>query len=62
MIKVENLQRWVRDYRANYKQSLKVLEYAKKVNPSLITKSSLMLVSILLFLFIFILQGTWRER
>jgi len=40
---VEDLQRWVRDYRAGYKQSLSVLEHAKKVKPTLITKSSLML-------------------
>jgi len=40
---VEGLQRWVRDHRASYKQSLSVLERAKKVNPSLITKSSIML-------------------
>jgi len=40
---VEGLQAWVRDRRANYKQSLSVLEHAKKVNPSLVTKSSLML-------------------
>uniref|UniRef100_A0A6B2LBN2 Lipoyl synthase, mitochondrial n=1 Tax=Arcella intermedia TaxID=1963864 RepID=A0A6B2LBN2_9EUKA len=40
---VDDLQRWVRDYRANYKQSLKVLEHAKKTNPTKITKTSLML-------------------
>jgi lipoic acid synthetase len=40
---VEELQRWVRDYRAGYKQSLSVLEHAKKERPDLITKSSLML-------------------
>eukprot|EP01122_Echinamoeba_exundans_P002403 TRINITY_DN12347_c0_g1_i1.p1 TRINITY_DN12347_c0_g1~~TRINITY_DN12347_c0_g1_i1.p1 ORF type:complete len:386 (-),score=58.12 TRINITY_DN12347_c0_g1_i1:18-1175(-) len=40
---VEPLQRWVRDYRASYKQSLSVLEHAKKINPSLVTKSSIML-------------------
>lgn len=40
---VESLQRWVRDYRAGYKQSLFVLEHAKVVNPTLVTKSSLML-------------------
>lgn len=40
---VDSLQRWVRDHRANYKQSLSVLEHAKKVNPKLITKTSLML-------------------
>lgn len=40
---VEGLQRWVRDRRASYSQSLKVLEHAKKVTPSLITKSSIML-------------------
>lgn len=40
---VASLQRWVRDRRANYKQSLSVLEHAKKVNPNLITKTSIML-------------------
>jgi len=40
---VEGLQKWVRDRRANYQQSLSVLEHAKKVKPSLITKSSIML-------------------
>jgi lipoyl synthase len=46
---VERLQRRVRDYRAGYKQSLKVLELAKlsfqgdKAAKKLITKTSLML-------------------
>jgi lipoic acid synthetase len=40
---VERLQRRVRDYRANYKQSLFVLEQAKKSVPTLVTKTSLML-------------------
>jgi len=40
---VESLQRWVRDRRANYKQSLSVLQRAKEVNPNLLTKSSIML-------------------
>ncbi|OLY80492.1 Lipoyl synthase, mitochondrial [Smittium mucronatum] len=40
---VKELQRVARDYRANYEQSLKVLEHAKKFNPKLITKTSLML-------------------
>lgn len=40
---VASLQRWVRDRRANYKQSLSVLEHAKKSNPNLITKTSIML-------------------
>jgi lipoic acid synthetase len=40
---VENLQRWVRDYRAGYDQSLSVLRHAKATVPSLLTKSSLML-------------------
>ena len=35
--------RLVRDPRANYKQSLSVLEHAKTVKPSLVTKSSIML-------------------
>ncbi|KAJ1674265.1 hypothetical protein EV182_003634, partial [Spiromyces aspiralis] len=40
---VEALQRYVRDYRAGYKQSLFTLEHAKKVHPTLLTKSSIML-------------------
>lgn len=46
---VERLQRRVRDYRANYKQSLKVLEHAKVVGRNqregkgIVTKTSLML-------------------
>jgi hypothetical protein len=45
---VERLQRRVRDYRANYKQSLSVLEHAKKCTTDgngkgLVTKTSLML-------------------
>ncbi|RHY41009.1 hypothetical protein DYB30_011268 [Aphanomyces astaci] len=40
---VERLQRRVRDYRANYGQSLAVLELAKAAQPSLITKTSIML-------------------
>ena len=40
---VERLQRKVRDVRANYKQSLSVLENVKKMNPNIYTKSSIML-------------------
>lgn len=40
---VERLQKKVRDHRANYKQSLKVLENAKKLNQKIYTKSSIML-------------------
>ena len=40
---VERLSSQVRDPRANYQQSLSVLEFVKKQNPSLYTKSSLML-------------------
>lgn len=40
---VEALQRVVRDYRANFKQSLAVLSEAKRAKPGLITKTSLML-------------------
>lgn len=40
---VEALQRVVRDYRAGYKQSLSVLQHVKKVKPSMITKTSIML-------------------
>lgn len=40
---VERLTPSIRDRRAGYKQSLGVLEMAKKIKPSLITKSSIML-------------------
>lgn len=40
---VERLQKFVRDPRANYKQSLSTLEHAKKVQPGLYTKTSIML-------------------
>lgn len=40
---VERLQGVVRDRRAGYKQSLKVLERAKEVAPQVVTKTSLML-------------------
>ncbi len=39
---VERLQRKVRDPRAGYSQSLKVLENVKKLNPKIYTKSSIM--------------------
>jgi lipoic acid synthetase len=40
---VERLQSKVRDRRANYRQSLRVLEMVKEMEPSIYTKSSLML-------------------
>ena len=40
---VERLQKKVRDARANYNQSLSVLENVKKLNPKIHTKSSIML-------------------
>lgn len=40
---VERLQKKIRDPRANYWQSLKVLENVKKMNPGIYTKSSIML-------------------
>lgn len=40
---VERLQRYVRDKRAGYEQSLRVLAHAKESNPSVYTKTSLML-------------------
>lgn len=40
---VERLQRTARDPRANYRQSLHVLETVKKLDPSIYTKSSIML-------------------
>nr|XP_057944629.1 lipoyl synthase, mitochondrial [Doryrhamphus excisus] len=40
---VRELQRHVRDPRANFDQSLSVLKHAKKVNPSVLTKTSIML-------------------
>jgi len=40
---VERLQKYIRDHRAGYRQSLDVLVYAKECNPNLFTKTSLML-------------------
>eukprot|EP01135_Chromosphaera_perkinsii_P004138 Nk52_evm45s270 gene=Nk52_evmTU45s270 len=40
---VEDMQMYVRDRRANYKQSMDVLIHAKKSNPKILTKTSLML-------------------
>ena len=40
---VRRLQKYVRDHRAGYEQSLSVLRHAKTTNPSLYTKTSLML-------------------
>lgn len=40
---VKRLQRYVRDKRANYEQSLAVLQAAKRANPKVYTKTSLML-------------------
>ena len=40
---VRRLQPYVRDHRAGYDQSLSVLRHAKSVNPSIYTKTSLML-------------------
>lgn len=40
---VERLQKFVRDVRAGYQQSLSTLEHAKKVQPGLYTKTSIML-------------------
>ncbi len=40
---VERLQKKVRDPRANYNQSLSVLESVKKLNPKIYTKSAIML-------------------
>lgn len=40
---VRQLQRHVRDPRANFDQSLSVLRHAKAVNPSVLTKTSIML-------------------
>lgn len=40
---VEELTPLIRDRRASFRQSLKVLEYAKKTFPHLVTKSSLLL-------------------
>ncbi|XP_036438971.1 lipoyl synthase, mitochondrial [Colossoma macropomum] len=40
---VRELQRYVRDPRANFDQSLSVLRHAKKVKPSVLTKTSIML-------------------
>jgi len=40
---IERLTPFVRDPRAKYRQSLKVLEHVKKVHPNLVTKTSIML-------------------
>ncbi|KAM7435343.1 hypothetical protein ABFA07_014732 [Porites harrisoni] len=40
---VDRLQLLVRDPRANYKQSLEVLKHVKRIQPNMVTKSSLML-------------------
>ncbi|GAU91439.1 hypothetical protein RvY_03690 [Ramazzottius varieornatus] len=40
---VDRLQKFVRDPRAGYQQTLSVLRHAKETNPSLLTKSSVML-------------------
>ena len=40
---IERLQKKVRDFRANYRQSLEVLNNVKKLNPKIYTKSSIML-------------------
>ncbi|CAD2102326.1 lipoyl synthase, putative [Plasmodium vinckei lentum] len=40
---VKRLQKYVRDKRANYEQSLFVLKTAKEINPNLYTKTSIML-------------------
>jgi lipoic acid synthetase len=40
---VRRLQKYVRDHRAGYDQSLSVLKHAKVINPKLYTKTSLML-------------------
>ena len=40
---VKRLQKYVRDIRAGYEQSLSVLKHAKEVNPQVYTKTSLML-------------------
>ncbi|RIA80249.1 hypothetical protein C1645_800389 [Glomus cerebriforme] len=40
---VESLTSCIRDRRATFRQSLNVLEHAKKIKPSLITKTSIML-------------------
>ncbi|MFH2020170.1 MAG: lipoyl synthase [archaeon] len=40
---VERLQKKVRDARANYSQSLSVLRNAKEINPTILTKTSIML-------------------
>ena len=43
LITFSSLLRHVRDPRANFDQSLSVLKHAKKVKPSLLTKTSIML-------------------
>jgi lipoic acid synthetase len=40
---VQNLQKYVRDRKAGFDQSLSVLKHAKTTKPSLLTKTSMML-------------------
>ena len=40
---VERLTPFVRDPRAKYRQTLSVLKHAKEIDPSLVTKTSIML-------------------
>ncbi len=40
---VERLQKQIRDPRAGYKQSLKILEAVKKIDPGILSKSAIML-------------------
>jgi lipoic acid synthetase len=40
---VESLTHYVRDRRASYRQSLKILKHVKQIRPDIVTKTSLML-------------------
>ena len=40
---MERLQRTVRDRRAGYRESIGVLEHARRANPKVVTKTSIML-------------------
>lgn len=42
-LSVPSVRRHVRDPRANFDQSLRVLKHAKKVRPTVLTKTSIML-------------------
>ena len=53
--------RFVRDPRANYKQTLSVLSHVKKYKPELITKTSIMLGLYHLYIMPFLVLATLQH-